>query len=101
MGMQVPKMVAILADQACDCHLRLIRGIRNIRASHKILARKHLVETIYSTVTIYWREYGTDYCGTWNGVTVAQASQRAALWGCKFPKWWQFWLNKPVIVTSV
>jgi hypothetical protein len=59
------------------------------------------METIYSYVIIYWLEGDTVCSQARPNTTLEQAKAAAEQWGCKFPKWWQFWLTKPVIVTTV
>lgn len=53
----------------------------------------------FSLITLYWEENG-DFC-SWEGhdLTLTEAKAKAALWGFKEPKRWQFWKSKPTIYT--
>ena len=53
----------------------------------------------YSLITIYWEE-NEEFC-SWEGrnLTLTEAKAKAAQWGFKEPKWWQFWKSKPTIYT--
>lgn len=55
----------------------------------------------YSWIKIHWEENG-EFC-TWEGkgLTMAEAKAKAALWGYRDPKWWQFWKEKPAIYCNL
>lgn len=50
-----------------------------------------------SWIAIYWTD-SSGYC-SWEGrnLTMQEAKEKAALWGYREPKWWQFWVKKPMI----
>ena len=55
----------------------------------------------YASIMIEWRENG-ERC-RWEGktMTIAEAKQRARVWGYREPKWWEFWCESPTISVAM
>jgi hypothetical protein len=52
---------------------------------------------IFQTIKITWWENGTVTWLTVHGLTEAQAWDNARHFGCIKPKWFQFWLRRPLM----
>jgi hypothetical protein len=53
----------------------------------------------YFWIKIYWQDNDETCSWEGNNLTMEEAKQKAAVWGFKEPKWWQFWQTRPLIYT--
>jgi hypothetical protein len=53
----------------------------------------------YFWIKIYWQDNNETCSWEGNNLTMEEAKQKAAVWGFKEPKWWQFWQTRPLIYT--